>query len=118
MQLSSWPDKYRVYLFFNVAIDRAPKVESALVMEASLASLLLRQFISGVIVGGKLTKVEILETVSDSETWVIPPPPPASAFGLSVLVSSGQSGHPGQEGEGVLSVGSTWSDEGVCVCLL
>ena len=30
-------------------------------MEASLASLLLRQFISGVIVGEKLTKVEILE---------------------------------------------------------
>lgn len=87
-------------------------------MEASLASLVLRQFISGVIVGGKLTKVEILETVSDSETWVIPPPPPASAFGLSVLVSSGQSGHPGQEGEGASSMGSTWSDEGVCVSVV
>lgn len=85
-------------------------------MEASLASLVLRQFISGVIVGGKLTKVEILETVSDSETWVIPPPPPASAFGLSVLVSSGQSGHPGQEGEGH----HLWAAPGVtgvCVCL-
>lgn len=86
-------------------------------MEASLASLLLRQFISGVIAGGKLTKVEILETVSDSETWVIPPPPPASAFGLSVLVSSGQSGHP-QEGEGALVCGQHLEDEGVCVCLL
>lgn len=48
-----------------------------------------------------------------------PPPPPACAylnFGLSVLVSSGQSDHRGQkEGEGGLSMGSTWSDEGVCV---
>lgn len=70
-------------------------------MEASLASLLLRQFISGVIVGGKLTKVEILETVSDSETWVIPPPPTLPlTFGLSVLVSSGQSGHPRTGGGG------------------
>ena len=74
-------------------------------MEASLASLLLRQFISGVIVGDKLTKVEILETISDSETWVIlpPPPPPACAylnFGLSVLVSSGQSDHQGQRRRG------------------
>ena len=98
-------------------------MESALVMEASLASLLLRQFISGVIVGEKLTKVEILETISDSETWVILPPPPLPAcaclnFGLSVLVSSGQSDHRGQkEGEGGLSMGSTWSDEGVCVCV-
>lgn len=93
-------------------------------MEASLASLLLRQFISGVIVGDKLTKVEILETISDSETWVIlpPPPPPACAylnFGFSALVSPGQSDHQGQRSRGREHY--LWAVPGVmrvfvCVC--
>lgn len=56
-------------------------------MEASLASLLLRQFISGVVVGEKLTQVEILETISDSETWVHSPTPTPTCLCLFKLWS-------------------------------